>query len=190
MHLQLSFATARVAPEKRFHRPPAAGSFNDAMEMNMSRTSYSEKLRDPRWQKKRLEALDAAGWACEMCADSTSTLHVHHKQYFKGREPWDYDAAQLTTLCDTCHEEHHAAPGRLMDVISRLPLDGMKWIDREKAACLIAGVMGLEDFDLANIEQKAWFQVGLTVQMLVDKEFAALMPAAMEDTKTKGGANA
>ncbi len=35
MHLQLSFATARVAPEKRFHRPPAAGSFNDVMEMNM-----------------------------------------------------------------------------------------------------------------------------------------------------------
>jgi len=31
-------------------------------EVAQPRKSYSEKLRDPRWQKKRLELLESAGW--------------------------------------------------------------------------------------------------------------------------------
>lgn len=31
----MSFATARVAPEKQFHRLPAVGAFCDVMEMDM-----------------------------------------------------------------------------------------------------------------------------------------------------------
>lgn len=169
----MSFATARVAPEKQFHRLPAAGTFCDVMEtMDMNRSSYSDKLKDPRWQRKRLEVLDLREWTCEACSDSKSTLHVHHRQYIKGREPWEYDDNQLSVLCESCHETHHAEPGRLMDVISRLPIEGLKWIDREKAACLLAGVLGLESFDLAEDPVlAAWFRVGLDVQSLVNAEF-------------------
>lgn len=171
----MSFATARVAPEKQFHRLPAVGPFCDVMEMDVSRSSYSEKLRDPRWQRKRLEALDLAEWTCEVCADSSSTLHVHHRQYIKGREPWEYDPNQLSVLCEMCHEEHHSKPDRLMDVISRLPIEGMKWIDRDKAACLIAGVLGLEDFVCGDHVELSWFRVGFSVQELADEEFDKLV---------------
>jgi len=41
--------------------------------------TYAEKLRDPRWQRRRLEKLDAADFHCESCGDGESTLHVHHR---------------------------------------------------------------------------------------------------------------
>lgn len=131
--------------------------------------SYLEKLKDPRWQRKRLESLDLADWTCECCGDKSSTLHVHHKQYLKGREPWEYENDQLEVLCETCHSEEHSGDDILMDVISRLPTDGKKWIDREKAAYLIAGVLGLEYFDFPDINKKAWFYAGLRVQDCADE---------------------
>lgn len=137
----------------------------------MKAKSYSEKLKDPRWQKKRLEVLEVAEWSCALCQDSESTLHVHHKQYIKGREPWEYDDNQLVVLCESCHHEEHQGEDILMDVISRLPLDGMKWIDRNKAAFLIAGVMGLENFEFSDVSKKAWFYAGLRVQDQVDELF-------------------
>lgn len=69
--------------------------------------SYSEKLRDPRWQKKRLEIMQRDDFKCQECSDATSTLHVHHTRYIKGREPWDYPNGFLVTLCELCHEHSH-----------------------------------------------------------------------------------
>lgn len=69
------------------------------------RSTYSEKLKDPRWQKLRLEVLERDGWACRNCGDKTETLHVHHTFYEFGKDPWDYDSASLWTLCEACHEE-------------------------------------------------------------------------------------
>lgn len=140
----------------------------------MNKTSYAQKLLDPRWQKKRLEVLDAADWACEVCGDAQTTLHVHHKQYIKGREPWEYDKDQLAALCKCCHDTTHGAHDILMDVVSRLPIDGMKWIDRGKAAALLAGAMGLENFAADGDVAAAWFNAGLRVQELADAEHAAL----------------
>lgn len=108
-------------------------------------TTYAEKLKDPRWQKKRLEVLEAAGFACQNCYDSESTLHVHHKAYFKGREPWEYDKEQLAVLCESCHEDHHAREDDLALRCSYLPLDG-PW-SRDAVASL---VMGFCDQDAAG----------------------------------------
>lgn len=66
--------------------------------------SYSDKLKDPRWQKKRLEVLERAGWACEGCKAKNNTLHVHHGYYGKDMDPWDYDTYTLWCLCEKCHE--------------------------------------------------------------------------------------
>jgi hypothetical protein len=65
---------------------------------------YSEKLKDPRWQKKRLEILERDEWMCQRCFDSESTLHVHHKNYLPQVEPWDYPNGLLITLCEGCHD--------------------------------------------------------------------------------------
>ena len=65
--------------------------------------SYSELLRDPRWQRKRLEVLEREEWACEECGDKTTTLHVHHTYYAKGKKPWEYPTESLRCLCAPCH---------------------------------------------------------------------------------------
>lgn len=67
--------------------------------------SYFELLKDPRWQKKRLEIMERDGWSCRRCSDCESTLSVHHQYYEKGFDPWDYDSATLITLCDPCHKK-------------------------------------------------------------------------------------
>lgn len=65
------------------------------------RKTYSEKLQDPRWQKKRLEILERDCWQCVYCQDKESTLHVHHLKY-KGA-PYEADNADLETVCKYCH---------------------------------------------------------------------------------------
>lgn len=67
-------------------------------------TEYSKKLRDPRWQKKRLEILSRDNFACSICDDSESELHVHHVIYEHGSNPWDSDNNDCVTMCKTCHK--------------------------------------------------------------------------------------
>lgn len=64
--------------------------------------SYAEKLKDPRWQKKRLKILERDDFTCQNCADKTKTLHVHHLKY--DGEPWEIDSHYLVTLCESCHK--------------------------------------------------------------------------------------
>jgi hypothetical protein len=65
---------------------------------------YSDKLKDPRWQKKRLEIMQRDEFRCQSCYDDKTTLHIHHRRYILGRAPWDYPDALLVTLCESCHE--------------------------------------------------------------------------------------
>lgn len=65
--------------------------------------TYSEKLRDPRWQKRRLEIMQRDKYACQHCHSTTNTLHVHHVHYNKGAMPWEYEDDMLMTLCEDCH---------------------------------------------------------------------------------------
>lgn len=66
-------------------------------------SEYYKKLKDPRWQRRRLEILEKAGFVCEYCGSSERTMHVHHKAYLKGRDPWDYSDFWLEALCEKCH---------------------------------------------------------------------------------------
>ena len=64
--------------------------------------SYAEKLKDPRWQKKRLEILNRDSFTCLCCGSTKKTLHIHHRYYLKV-DPWDYPNDALDTLCESCH---------------------------------------------------------------------------------------
>ena len=108
----------------------------------MSNKSYFEKLKDPRWQKKRLEVLNFYEFTCQMCSDNKETLHVHHKEYFKGHEPWDYEIRQLTVLCENCHESSHSQKDILKYVSSFLDISGQ--YDRDSMGFIIAGYIGME----------------------------------------------
>ena len=70
----------------------------------MAELTYAEKLRDPRWQKRRLEILERDNWSCQQCFDTESTLAVHHRKYLTNVEPWDYPDELLITLCEDCHK--------------------------------------------------------------------------------------
>jgi hypothetical protein len=65
--------------------------------------TYSEKLRDPKWQKKRLEILERDKFSCQLCLDEKTELHVHHFTYDFKKEPWDYDDSNFITYCKHCH---------------------------------------------------------------------------------------
>lgn len=86
--------------------------------------SYSDKLKDPRWQRVRLVAMQAAQWRCQICEDTKEELNVHHIFYrhhvpspiFEGVngvgdkrpfEPWEYPLTDLRVLCRTCHTLTH-----------------------------------------------------------------------------------
>ncbi len=86
----------------------------------MANQSYIELLRDPQWQRKRLEILNRDDFTCQACAEKTKTLHVHHKRYRRGCKPWEYDGADLVTLCEDCHEATTNTKRRLVVVIEAL----------------------------------------------------------------------
>lgn len=65
---------------------------------------YAEKLKDPRWQRRRLEIFTRDGWICRRCKNGEDPLVVHHLCYFPKTEPWEYDGKYLLTLCESCHE--------------------------------------------------------------------------------------
>jgi hypothetical protein len=74
--------------------------------------NYHQQLRDPRWEKLRLEVLQRDDWRCQepACAhrhNARVMLVVHHKQCLPGRDPWDYPAENLITLCEKCHDRIH-----------------------------------------------------------------------------------
>lgn len=70
----------------------------------MIKKTYSDKLKDPRWQKKRLSILERDEWTCQSCYNDQITLHVHHKKY-SGSNPWECDDEDLITLCEVCHDQ-------------------------------------------------------------------------------------
>lgn len=63
--------------------------------------SYAQKLKDPRWQKKRLEIFQRDDWKCKACGDTSQMLCVHHERYVG--DPWNCPPEYLVTLCETCH---------------------------------------------------------------------------------------
>lgn len=107
-------------------------------------STYREKLRDPRWQRKRLEVLQRDKWRCTECRVDDKPLHVHHVYYEKGKDPWDYPNEAFVALCDQCHDEEHAQleynkaglieefqkmgfTGKDMDYLAMLLHTGMKY---------------------------------------------------------------
>jgi len=84
--------------------------------------SYWDKLKDPRWQKKRLEVLNDRNFSCEYCGDSKNTLYVHHPAYISGRDPWDYAIDELQSLCEDCHKYQHQQIDRITNLINDIKL--------------------------------------------------------------------
>jgi len=70
-------------------------------------SEYSELLKHPKWQKKRLIIMQRDGFHCAGCGADNNMLSVHHIYYEKGKMPWEYPDRALITLCEDCHENEH-----------------------------------------------------------------------------------
>lgn len=67
--------------------------------------TYSEKLKSPKWQKKRLEIMQRDNFKCRSCSSVDKQLQIHHIIYInKYKNPWDYSNEFLITLCEDCHK--------------------------------------------------------------------------------------
>ena len=84
--------------------------------------SYREKLKNPKWQKKRLEIFERDSYCCNSCYDDKAELHVHHLKY-NDCDPWDIDNDYLITLCHKCHafetDNYKMYCDRLMDTLKQ-----------------------------------------------------------------------
>ena len=90
--------------------------------------TYTELLRDPRWQRKRLEILERDEWRCTDCGDSTTNLQVHHRRYLYGKMPWEVPDHWLETLCESCHYVATRNGNSLKDAIAELPPSSLGFV--------------------------------------------------------------
>lgn len=113
---------------------------------------FFEQYNRPEWQKKRLEAMQRAGFKCSMCGNDEDKLQVHHRKYISGRKVWEYDISELDVLCDSCHGYAHATKDLMDSVILGLNPDRLY-----DAAMLIVSLSDIDDkavSDLAIVVRK------------------------------------
>jgi hypothetical protein len=82
--------------------------------------TYYQQLKDPRWQRTRLEIMQRDDFTCQQCGSKDQTLHVHHKHYTYGNAPWDYKPEVLITLCMDCHQSEEYGKAAFKEVYTGL----------------------------------------------------------------------
>ena len=73
---------------------------------------YSFLLETKEWGAKRTKILARDNYTCQHCGAHEGEgiqLHVHHKHYIYGLDPWEYKDSELITLCEECHSSLHAS---------------------------------------------------------------------------------
>lgn len=108
--------------------------------------TYGELLRDPRWQRRRLEVMDRDGWACRHCEADDQELQVHHKRY-SGGAPWEVPMEWLVTLCKDCH-------GRVTE-LRRTANDILAEMTADELAAAVGRLYGTEPAERPAMVQEA-----------------------------------
>lgn len=115
-------------------------------------TAYWQLLKDPRWQRKRLEIMARDKWRCRKCYNKDKSLNVHHGYYEKGRMPWEYPDQSLSTLCEDCHEHITLLRRKLFAAIGILDPLGMDWELRKLYGFVCAGLLNDKRADTCDID--------------------------------------
>jgi hypothetical protein len=120
--------------------------------------SYSDQLKHPKWQKRRLEMLNAQNFCCQRCKSNEDTLHVHHRRYVKGRNVWEYDDSELVVLCEFCHQEEHENSEFINKLIFLIPDEY-----RQDFTSLLAGISYVftSDNEILKNSEPLMFMAGI-----------------------------
>ena len=140
----------------------------------MTKLTYAQQLAHPLWQRRRLEMLQAANWACTSCGNDNEQLHVHHRQYFKGRMAWEYSDLELAVLCNSCHGTEHYDDEQLKRLLSLVPL-GM--CPTFNALSLLAGFFGTDVEAVTNLAG----EIGVDMRLGAIGHMAARLRAVPDD---------
>ena len=87
--------------------------------------SYSLKLKDPRWQRKRLEILQRDNF----------------------QEIWDYEDSTLFTLCSDCHYAHTISQKKIKEMMRTIQYDQLYIFEKVVSYC---SLMNPYELDLVN----------------------------------------
>lgn len=104
-------------------------------------SEFWKKYQHPKWQAKRLAIMNRADFRCEHCCRNDRQLHVHHKIYRKGADPWDYADTELMCLCEPCHELAGDGMKGIKEGLAKLCL-----IEMEMARGYIDGLVALREY--------------------------------------------
>jgi len=127
------------------------------------RKSYGDMLKDPRWQKRRLEVLGDCLFTCRRCSTGTKEMHVHHLIYRKGVAPWEYNDDELIALCDDCHMIVEDAITRMNEAVLR---HNVQRSDPECVYDEIAGYIEATKSSDTPSERTASYMRGFTIRRL------------------------
>lgn len=177
------FTRSATSTEGKADSPPACRCAPFAERLEKRMTTYTEKLKDPRWQKKRLEVLNRDEWKCCGCGSGSNTLHVHHAYYASGRDPWDYPSETLTTLCAECHHgdgDDQASEWLLKTIetlvgwICEIAPEGMPADNVLADLGLMIGEAGREwrGNNRRRLTQKEWLEFYMAVPALLEAHFS------------------
>lgn len=87
--------------------------------------NYKEQIKNPLWQRRRLEILNRDNFTCQICGCKDKTLHVHHTAYIKGKMIWEYPDRMLITMCEECHEYEHMCDDAINEELWHLKSRGV-----------------------------------------------------------------
>jgi len=150
--------------------------------------SYAELLKDPRWQKIRLEVFQRADWQCQQCSDKTTELHVHHT-FYDGREPWEYPENSLKCLCKTCHNSEHFKK----DENATIEEEGVEEVDAKEYCCGVEMSCSGDYYEckkcgtnFTQISKRGWetddeYKGRAALQLRMEERMEADRIAALED---------
>lgn len=114
--------------------------------------NYSDKLKDPRWQKKRLEVFQRDGWKCVVTGFDRYTLHVHHKRYVGN--PWDSPLEDLETVCEQVHDLIEKPARRLRKLLPNASFSALQIFTAiGKAIERVPDDAGYPQFDLEFLKE-------------------------------------
>lgn len=94
----------------------------------MTQMSYAEQLKDPRWQKKRLEILNRDEWKCTWCLSTEMLAGPWHLQRLMGfleGLALSSEFIKANNQIDYLHPERRAGFASAMIAPKRETIDGI-----------------------------------------------------------------
>ena len=141
-------------------------------------SAYSEKLKHPKWQKKRLQILDRDQFTCKLCKDTETTLHIHHKYYEDGCAPWEYPNTALVTLCEHCHKEVEDHKNSIEDFSEIKIYKSNNWVGGSRIMFLANTRTGITSMRI--FEENGKFIAGYNFQWRNQSEIIKIMKFALK----------